>query len=63
VILSADTLLADAVATGSANLVQSKADVAKAVEFAMGIAGISGALVIKDDAIAAAGAVELVPMK
>jgi ApbE superfamily uncharacterized protein (UPF0280 family) len=61
VILSADTLLADAVATGSANLVQSKADVAKAVEFAMGIVGITGALVIKDDAIAAAGAVELAP--
>lgn len=63
VILSADTLLADAVATGSANLVQSKADVAKAVEFAMGINGVTGAVVIKDDAIAAAGAVELAPMK
>lgn len=60
VILAADTALADAVATGAANLVQNKDDLMKAVGFAQTINGISGVLAIKDDKMAAWGKVEIV---
>ncbi|MGI6361869.1 MAG: UPF0280 family protein [Bacillota bacterium] len=62
VIIASDTLLADAVATATANLVQTAADVAKAAEFAMQIKNIIAAVVIKDEKIAAAGDTELVPL-
>jgi ApbE superfamily uncharacterized protein (UPF0280 family) len=63
VILAADTALADAVATGAANLVQNKDDLMKAVCFAQNISGISGILAIKDDQMAAWGKVEIVGLK
>lgn len=62
VILSPSAALADAVATAAGNLVQSKDDVQKAVEFAMGIEGVSGALIIKEDRMAACGRLKLVPL-
>lgn len=61
-ILAPDTLLADAAATGAANLVQEAEDVEKAVNFAAGIKGITGALAIKGEALAAWGQIELVPL-
>ena len=60
VILAPDAALADAVATGAANLVQNKDDLMKAIEFAQNINGISGILAIKDDRMAAWGNVEMV---
>ncbi|OPX88623.1 MAG: hypothetical protein A4E52_01199 [Pelotomaculum sp. PtaB.Bin013] len=62
VILSPSAILADAVATAAGNLVQSKEDVQAAVEFAVGIEGITGALIIKDDNLAACGKLKLVPL-
>ncbi|MCG9968112.1 UPF0280 family protein [Pelotomaculum terephthalicicum JT] len=62
VILSPSAILADAVATTVGNLVQSKEDIQAAVEFAVGIDGITGALIIKDDHLAACGRLKLVPL-
>lgn len=62
VILSPSAILADAVATAAGNLVQSKEDIQAAVEFAIGIEGITGALIIKDDHLAACGKLKLVPL-
>jgi len=62
VILAPSAILADAVATAAGNLVQSKEDVQEAVEFAVGIEGITGALIIKDDNLAACGKLKLVPV-
>ncbi|MDF9408605.1 UPF0280 family protein [Pelotomaculum isophthalicicum JI] len=62
VILSPSAILADAVATAAGNLVQNKEDVQTAVEYAVGIEGITGALIIKDDNLAACGKLKLVPL-
>lgn len=62
VILGSSGALADAAATGAANLVQSKNDLMKAVEFVQTIQGISGILAIKDDQMAAWGNVEIVAL-
>lgn len=59
VILATDTLLADAVATATANLVHNPEDVQQAVEFARGIPGVLGALALKDTAMAASGQITL----
>ncbi|MDI6709344.1 MAG: UPF0280 family protein [Thermoanaerobacterales bacterium] len=62
VILAETAALADAVATAAANRVRSAADLQGAVEFALGLTGIYGAVAIKDDRLAASGAVKLVPL-
>ena len=52
IILSKNTCLADAVATATGNLVNSKQDLQKAVDFAKSIRGIMGAaIIIKNDLI------------
>lgn len=61
-ILAPSAVLADAVATASANLVQEERDLEKAVDFALGISGIKGALAIKGDKMAARGSIKLIPM-
>lgn len=61
VILSSSAALADAVATAAANQVQNKEDLQAAVDFALSIPGITGALAIKDDLLAVRGQVKLVP--
>ncbi|MDD3654674.1 MAG: UPF0280 family protein [Desulfotomaculaceae bacterium] len=63
VILSASAVLADAVATAACNLVQGEEDIRTAVEFAAGINGVSGALIIKGDHLAACGKLKLVPLR
>ncbi len=60
VILGNDAALADATATGAANLIQNQNDLMKAVEFVKTIKGISGVLAIKDDKMAAWGDIEVV---
>lgn len=46
VIISRDTVLADSVATATANRVNSKADLGKAMDFARSIKGICGVIII-----------------
>jgi len=62
VLVAEDAYLADAAATATANLVQTADDVKKAADFAAKIPGICGALVIKDDKLAAWGNLEIVPI-
>jgi hypothetical protein len=59
-IVSPDACLADAVATAAANLVRSKEDLQAGLEYALGIEGVSGAVLILGDELAVQGDVELV---
>lgn len=63
VIIGSNAALADAAATGAANLVQKPEDLMKAVEFANNIMGITGVLAIKDDKMAAWGKIEIVALQ
>jgi len=58
--LAPDAALADAAATALGNRVKSPADLARAMEWAEGVAGLSGALVVMGEDLAAWGQVELV---
>ena len=62
VILAPDALLADAVATAAANMVQTEEDLEKSVAFAKTIKGVTGILAIKNSQMAAWGDIELVPL-
>lgn len=59
VVLSKDTLLADAVATAIGNIIKSKEDVSKGIEFGKNIEGIEGILIIIKDKMGAWGKIEL----
>lgn len=59
-IVSPDACLADAVATATANRVHSKEDLEDALEYALGIEGVLGAVLILGDELAVQGDVELV---
>lgn len=61
-VVSSSASLADAVATATGNLVQSKNDVKRAVDFARSVKGVSGAVVIAGDRIGAWGELEVVPL-
>jgi uncharacterized protein len=61
-IVSASTPLADAAATAVGNLVKGPSDIGRAIEFAKGISGVAGALVIAGDRLGAWGNVELVSL-
>jgi len=61
-VLAPDVLLADAVATAAGNLVQGPDDLLRAVEFALSLEGVIGAVALKGSAMAAQGAVELVDL-
>lgn len=60
VILAPDAALADAVATGAANLVQNEDDLMKAVHYVQNIDGVSSILAIKNDKMAAWGEIEII---
>jgi hypothetical protein len=60
VITSQDTSLADAVATGAANLIKSDEDFQSALEYAQGIQGVLGIVLVWQDKLAAQGDIELV---
>lgn len=62
IILSKSAALADAVATASANMVHNKDDLAAAVDFALGINGVDGALAIMGDTLSFRGHIKLVPV-
>jgi ApbE superfamily uncharacterized protein (UPF0280 family) len=59
-VIARDAILADCVATQTANLVKTPDDLKKAVDYARSIEGVSGALVIAGDKLATGGEVELV---
>jgi len=62
VVLAPSAVLADAVATAAANLVQTTGDLESAVRFACGIPGVTGALAILADRMAVFGDVSLIPV-
>ncbi|MEA4926635.1 MAG: UPF0280 family protein [Syntrophomonadaceae bacterium] len=61
VIKGPDAALADAVATGAANRIQTEEDLIRAVEYVQTIKGITGILAVKYDRMAAWGDIEIVP--
>jgi uncharacterized protein len=61
VIKGTNAALADAVATGAANRIQTEKDLMRAVDYVQSIKGITGILAIKDDRMAAWGNIEIVP--
>lgn len=62
-VVSRDTPLADAMATAMGNRVRKPADLRDAVEWAMSVPGVDGALTVLGDTIAALGEIELVPLE
>jgi hypothetical protein len=60
VVLSKDTLLADAVATAIGNQIKTSADIKKGLEFGRNIEGIIGVVIIVGDELGAFGDIELV---
>ncbi|HHX73896.1 MAG TPA: UPF0280 family protein [Firmicutes bacterium] len=62
VIISPSAILADAVATATANRIKTPADLQQALEFARSVTGVDGVLVIKDDKLAAWGRLKIVPL-
>lgn len=63
VVVAADAALADAAATALGNRIRTAADLEAAVSWAAGLAGVSGALAIIGERVAAKGDIELVPVE
>jgi len=62
VIIAKSAALADAVATAACNEVHGPKEVKKGIVLASGIPGVMGAVIIKDDQLAAWGDINLVPV-
>jgi len=60
ILLSPSAALADAAATAVGNLIQSAGDIPCGIDFARGVEGIRGVIIIKDDRIGVWGDVRLV---
>lgn len=60
VVISPDTLLADAAATSICNLIQSEADIKDGLEFSQTIEGVDGVLIIVNDKLGAWGCTNLI---
>jgi ApbE superfamily uncharacterized protein (UPF0280 family) len=63
VIVSESAVLADAVATAACNMVKTEEDMEAAVNFSLSIPGVTGALCIMGEKMAAAGNIKLVPIQ
>jgi ApbE superfamily uncharacterized protein (UPF0280 family) len=61
-IVSRDAALADAMASALGNRIRKPSDLKPAVEWAMTVPGVDGALAVMGDKIAASGDIELVPL-
>ncbi len=61
-ILARTAILADAVATAAANRVRTPEDLAPAVDFALSVEGVSGALAVMGDQLAMRGTIKLAPL-
>lgn len=62
VIFSKSASLADATATKVGNLVHSKDDIQKAIEFAQSVPGIEGAIIVAGEGLGGWGRFEFIPM-
>ena len=62
VIVSKDTLLSDAVATATGNVVKDKHHIEKGIEFASSIDGVDGVLIVVVDSLGACGDIKLVKL-
>ena len=62
IVLSKSATLADAAATAIANLISQPSDIQKGIEFAQGIDGLKGVVIIKDDNIGLWGEVKVCQM-
>lgn len=63
VIKGPSAALADAAATRAGNMIQSEEDLMKAIQVVKNIPGLTGILAVKNHAMAAWGAIELVPIQ
>jgi uncharacterized protein len=61
-IVARDVALADATASGLGNRVHSVSDLKSALEWALSVPGVDGAVVVFGEHVAALGDVELVPL-
>jgi len=59
IVVSPSATLADAAATAVANLIQSAGDIQKGIDFARGVEGIKGVVIVKDDRIGVWGDIRL----
>lgn len=62
IVLAPSTALADATATAIGNLVEDIDDIARGIEFAQGISGLKGVVIVKDDKMGVWGAVKITPI-
>lgn len=62
VVLAPSAPLADAVATATGNLVRSPRDLEPAVDFAVSVRGVTGAVIILGDKLAVKGRIKLIPL-
>ncbi|HCG98455.1 MAG TPA: hypothetical protein DE036_01185 [Actinobacteria bacterium] len=62
VIFSADVALADAVATRVGNMVRTKEDIGKAIDFAQTVPGVEGVIIVIGDGLGGWGKFEFVPI-
>ncbi len=62
VVISQSATLADAAATAIGNLIKQPGDIPSGIEFAKGIEGLKGLLIIKDDKMGLWGDVRICPM-
>ncbi len=62
-VLSPSTPLADAAATAIGNLTVEASDIPRGIDFAKGVEGIKGIVIIKDDQIGIWGEVEILPVE
>ena len=62
IVLSKSAIMADAAATAIGNLIVQPGDIPKGIEFAKGIEGLKGVIIIKDDNLGLWGEVKICPM-
>ncbi len=63
IVLSPSAALADAAATAIGNLVKEAGDLPKGIDFAKGIAGVKGVVIIKDDQMGVWGQIRISPLE
>jgi len=62
VVLSPSATLADAAATAIGNIIKQPDDIPRGIEFAQGVAGLKGLVIIKDDRMGIWGEVKICPI-
>ena len=63
IVLSPSAALADAAATAIGNLIKGAGDLPKGIDFAKGIAGVRGVVIIKDDQMGVWGQIRISPLE